>query len=173
MTYSEYRYLYPPRPEQMVMPIAWPRLRGCVQIKKNGHHVVVAVHGDRVITRTRHNRLPTWQHKLRLAVGSGWSVFCGELMPDRVVLFDVLVFKGRYLLGLDHIERQAVLDQLGRGRISDTVEVAINYEDPVEAARIAVQGEDEGLVFRMPGIGLQPCVTPGANTAGIYKWRRK
>lgn len=127
MRYDDYSYLWPPRPDQAVLPTMLPALERqgyAAQIKKNGTCSVIAVTPDKgIIAKNRHKE----DHKLwspdlnkmsafRALPGKGWYVFVAELIHSKVpglrdinYIHDVLVFDGEYLVGMTQAERHAKL----------------------------------------------------------------
>lgn len=133
MRYENYSYLYPPRPDQAVMPSMLGVLerQGFVaQVKKNGTCNVLAVRPStgEIKAMNRHAE----PHKLWtpdreklgqfLALpGQGWYVFVAELLHSKVksdslkhvnYVHDVLVSDGEYLVGYTQAQRSAILRAL-------------------------------------------------------------
>jgi hypothetical protein len=133
MKFSEYRYLYPPRPETAASS---PTLHvyeaqgWLAQAKMDGTNCTIYVPPDRKsFAMGRHgpdNRLQ-WQPGARWDAfqahlpGKGWYVLVGELLHskgvgvrDTVYLFDMLVANGEYLIGETYRDRYRRLEQLCR-----------------------------------------------------------
>jgi hypothetical protein len=131
MRFTEYRYLFPPRPETAAAPttLSLYETQGWwVQAKMNGTCCTLYVPPDRnSFAMGRHgpeNRLG-WQPGARWKAlqarlpGEGWYVLVGELLHskgvgvrDTVYLFDLLVDDGEYLIGAPYRDRHQRLARL-------------------------------------------------------------
>lgn len=128
--YTEFRYIYPPRPSGAIHHDHVTLYPGWIaQYKYNGTRNIVAVFPDghiEMFNRHReHNKAyrPTPDmissfKALKLPLGS-FHVFDCELMhsktrglKDRVILFDILVSCGDYLIGSRYIDRYRALEKL-------------------------------------------------------------
>lgn len=133
MRYDEYRYLYPPRPDNVVTPsqlkFYTKQMIYGAQVKKNGTQNMIFVNKatNVVLCRTRHGDT---EHKLwkpntenmdwiDLLPGQGWYVFAAELMHNKTgitrdtnYIFDVLVNNGDYLVGTTFEDRYAQISEL-------------------------------------------------------------
>jgi hypothetical protein len=143
MKFSNYSYLWPPRPDDAISPQMLPMIerRGYhAQCKKNGTCSVIAVSPDKdIVAKNRHKE----DHKLwrpdtnKLTAftdlpGKGWYVFVAELMHSKVkiedggvrntnYIHDILVCDGDYLVGTKQVDRHRILcDLFGVGELEQT-----------------------------------------------------
>jgi hypothetical protein len=201
MIYEEFNQLWPPRPEKAI-PMAllgFYEKRGYVaQKKKNGTYTVIYQRGDEVYFRTRHPDSNDGCHKAWTPKqdhveffkgrGTGWNVFCSELLHskvrdirDQLFLFDVLVLDGVQLVGKTFMERQEMLkwkwaipmkqkdDDMFR--ISPFVSIAKNFTGGFSSLFSNLKPEDEGLVIKDPNSKLEPCFRPTSNSSWQVKAR--
>jgi hypothetical protein len=119
-------YIYPPRPKNRIHPDTLPmeEQRGVWlwQRKYDGDRCVVCVENGKVHLANRRGsfhsptKFPTLRRELSaLKLPTGTHYLDGELLdplaPETIVLFDVLQL-GKYLIGVDQMERLALLDQV-------------------------------------------------------------
>ncbi|MCM2323039.1 MAG: hypothetical protein NDJ90_07230 [Oligoflexia bacterium] len=126
--YRAFRPLYPPRPEARVSPASLPRLRGfIIQLKYDDIRTVVYFHPDSKITLLTRQRealasyamtdaMRASLHSLRLPKNE-FHVLDGGLLRqssrrDRLVLWDILVYRSRYLVGSTYRARFELLHAL-------------------------------------------------------------
>jgi ATP-dependent DNA ligase len=131
MKYSNYRYIYPPRPKNAVQPAElnyYDNGTMMAQPKLDGSNCLVFTDGKTVRVMNRHSQpmtrfeIPT-DEILSLYRGSGgWTVLNGEYMNKskrdgsgstfnhKLVLFDILVNDGDYLIGKTFAQRMEILD---------------------------------------------------------------
>jgi len=120
MIYSRYQYIYPPRPENNIPPSDlnfWDKTNSLmVEPKFNGSNCLLFLRGNDVISMNRHgerlSNIPL-NEILNISKDSGWTVLNGEYMNKsnkdennsifnhKLVLFDILVDNGDYLIGKD------------------------------------------------------------------------
>jgi len=133
MKYSSYRYIYPPRPKNAIPNTElgfWDNGSLIAQAKLNGSNCLVFTNGEKLIVMSRHNgRLSNFQLKdeeiKSLYKGTGgWTVLNGEYLNKnkmdesrkafnhKLVIFDILVSDGDYLIGKTFEERIALLDAM-------------------------------------------------------------
>lgn len=148
MQYNSFRYIYPPRPETKINPASLSNYgEYLAQVKYNGSCTIVYLHPDHEpLIYNRHNELVSrdkfpkcdidWQG---IHSGTGWMVVVGELMNKAAagedgdnlkgfILFDVLVYNSKYLVGSTLQERLDLLENLfPTQRIQVTPEGAIEY----------------------------------------------
>lgn len=202
MAFDEYRFLYPPRPDQAIPPTLigmydgmgwWP------QVKKNGTCCVIGARGDEVIFQGRHdgNDLAAWsplpEHKAFFAGSEKWEVYVAELLHSKVpgirnelYIFDLIVSGGEHLTGTTLSQRALMLRErfgadgkesagLGALRIAPFIQLA-DALPRGEAAKLwrgdCLQPEDEGFVFKNPRAPLVACLTATANSSWQVKCRR-
>lgn len=147
MRYEEYSYLWPPRPgkRQAITRTRLAereRLGAWATIKKQGTSNVLHVSPDRHVKAVNRHKgdhklwapIPQTHMTFRHLPGTGWYVFCAELMHSKVAgtantstgaplrninyIHDILVADGDYLVGMTYADRQVLLRQL----FPDTVE---------------------------------------------------
>ena len=131
MSYSSYKYIYPPRPENMIHPSGLTKFEDGTflgQPKLNGSSMQVYTDGKQVVIMNRHKK--PLAHKMDLNElkalhrGKGWIVLCGEYMNKsqsdennetwnhKFVIFDILVYEGEHLLKTTFEERYELLRKL-------------------------------------------------------------
>jgi hypothetical protein len=125
MKYTEYEYLWPPRPEKKVPPTTFGfyQKRGYwAQVKKNGTCTVIFARGKEVIFKTRHNDdhkawSPQPEHvKFFQSDSDTWNVYVAELLHSKtphiknhLYIFDIIVRDGEQLTGMSFADRQVEL----------------------------------------------------------------
>jgi hypothetical protein len=129
MDYNQYRYIYPPRPENKIAPESLKTFDDMNiflgQPKLNGSSMQIYTDGNTVIVMNRHKQILS--HKMdieelkSLHRGNGWMVLCGEYMNkaqkdetgklwnNKFVIFDVIVLFGKHLLSMTFEERYELL----------------------------------------------------------------
>jgi hypothetical protein len=207
MKYETYRYLWPPRPETKIAPAfigevekakwwAQAKVNGTntmLYVSPGGETLAVGRHGPENILQWQPGQ--QWRNFLASLPHGHWYVFQGELLHskvkggprDTIVLFDVLVDRGEYLIGTTYRERylrlQELCDHAKPGFV--TQPGAINIILPgvwlVNNLTGNMRGwfDDlgkgidyiEGLVFKDPNAKLAPCSRASANTHGMSKSR--
>ena len=133
MKYATYRYIYPPRPKNAIPPTdlnSYDNSTMLAQPKLDGSNCVIFTDGKTVRAMNRHAQILTrfeipTEEILSLYKGKGgWTVLNGEYMNKskkdgsgktfnhKLVIFDILVSDGDYLIGKTFEQRAALLDQL-------------------------------------------------------------
>lgn len=137
MRFTDWQYLWPPRPERAIPKslLSFYERQGWVaQVKLNGTCNVISISPQNKITaKSRHKDVANGDHRLwspsaktEAAFKSlprpnkGWYVFVAELMHSKVkegakdtnYIHDILVADGEYLIGKTFEERQAILRSL-------------------------------------------------------------
>lgn len=192
--YTEYRYLFPPRPETK---IARPMLgfyerRGyAAQKKKNGTCTMIFARGDDVIFKTRHNDdhklwVPKIDHINFFRGSKHWNVYVAELLhskvaggpKDQLYIFDQLIRDGVSLVGKSFDNRYSVMRAAFGGteeddqyRIANRITLAKCFHTNFEALFNNLKKEDEGLVLKDPQAPLKPCFKPDSNKSWQAKCR--
>lgn len=131
--YTNFRYVYPPRPKNAVSPDDlnfWDSGSLIAQPKLNGSNTVIFTNGEDLLVMNRHGqRLTNFNlSKAELSEiyrGDGeWMVINGEYMNKsqsdenkkvfnhKLVIFDILVYNGEYLLGSTFEDRVSLLDDV-------------------------------------------------------------
>ena len=142
MEYSEWKYLYPPRPESAISPdtLAYFESRGWLaQGKKNGTNGLIGISPEKeFIEMNRHEaehkkwRLTPYlkEQLVRLFPEPKWFVLCSEYMHDKttaikntIYIHDMLVWKGEFLLDSEFLDRAKILDE----RLITNVETKFCY----------------------------------------------
>jgi hypothetical protein len=194
MNYTEYQYLWPPRPETKVsrtMLGFWERKGYISQVKKNGTCTMIFARGDKVIFKTRHNEdhklwTPQPDHIKFFQGSKGWNVYVAELLHSKVTggpkhelyIFDQLVSKGNSLVGTSFDSRQLTLRQELQGveeddqfRVAPRITLAKCLRSGFTALFDNLKKEDEGLVLKDPKAVLKPCLKPDSNKGWSVKCR--
>jgi len=206
MNYDTYRYLYPPRPETTIAPPDLGVIEGLGswwgQAKMNGICTTIYVEpdGGRNFAMGRHgpdHKLDWQPGKAWMAfadtLSSGWYVFVGELLhskvkggpKDTIVLFDLLVEDGEYLIGQTYQERFRRLErllkffnsepfcELTHKEFNEGVWLVNNHQRGFKDW-FAAPAPDyvEGLVFKDKNAKLLPCGRQTANKGWQVKCRR-
>ena len=131
MKYTEYKYLYPPRPVQTTNNTELGKYDNgqfIAQPKYNGTCCVAFISKDTVRVMNRHKGLITSNYNnidfKGLHSGDGWMVLCGEFLNKnkkgedgnpfnlKFVIWDILVYNNNYMLGSTLIERLELLEKL-------------------------------------------------------------
>lgn len=169
MNYDEYRYLWPPRPENAIPKemISFYENRGWIaQLKKNGTCTPIFARGLEVIFKTRHNDdhkqwSPLPGHVHAFQTSSKWNVFVAELIhnktkgvKNKIYVFDKIVHEGVFLGGMTFAERYKLLSQF---KATEDVVVAKNFNSGFSQLMQNLQEDDEGLVFKDPNSVLEIC----------------
>ena len=133
MKYSNYRYIYPPRPKNAIPSSdlnSYDNGTMLAQPKLDGSNCLIFTDGKTVKVMNRHSQpitrfeIPT-EEILSLYKGSGgWTVINGEYMNKskrdetgntfnhKFVIFDILVNDGDYLIGKTFDQRLKILDEM-------------------------------------------------------------
>ena len=202
--YNSYQYLYPPRPEQAIPAVALDRFDKGKYIgdpKLNGDCCVIFTNGKELHVMNRHNKQSS-KFKLdkseifKLHRGIGWMVLVGEYMDKskkdetgktwnhKLVLFDILVLNGNYLLGATFQERKSILNKLyGKPvadkpllhRISENVWKTIPIEKDFKDVYFDLTKHDmyEGLVLKLKNGRLERGDREANNTKTQCKARKE
>jgi ATP-dependent DNA ligase len=131
MKYEKFSYLYPPRPEKTTHPSmidTYDNGQYIAQPKYNGTCCVVFMNEQEVIVMNRHKGMITSDYSnidfRCMYKPSGWMVLCGEFLNKnkkgedntsfnlKFVLWDILVYQGKYLIGSTFEERIKLIDNL-------------------------------------------------------------
>jgi len=212
VNYDAYRYLYPPRPENTIAPTDLGVIESMGwwgQAKFNGTCCTIYVPAwrtregasGRSTAMGRHgpeNRLTDWQpgkawEAFSSTLSAGWYVFVGELLHSKVkggpkgtiVLFDLLVEDGEYLVGERYQERFRRLERLLKFYNSEPF-CELTHKEFNEGVWLvnnhgrgfkdwfAAPAPDyvEGLVFKDKNAKLLPCGRQTANKGWQVKCRR-
>ena len=131
--YTNYRYIYPPRPKNAIQDSElefWDNGSLVAQPKLNGSNTTIYTNGVKHIAMNRHGqRLTNFQltdNEIKdIYRGTGeWMVINGEYMNKsksdengqifnhKFVIFDILTFDGEYLVGDTFEQRIKLLDKL-------------------------------------------------------------
>ena len=141
MKYLKYRYIYPPRPKNAVNPEElsfWDNNQMIAQPKLNGSNCLIFTNGITHFVMNRRNQrltnfqLSTDEIKSIFKGNKGeWLVINGEYLNKnkqderlvsfnhKLVIFDILVYKSKYLIGKTFSERIEILDDLYGKKESD------------------------------------------------------
>ena len=201
MKYSEFNYLYPPRPALKAPRTSitkFEELGFIAQPKLNGSCGVLFTDGERVIFMNRHKSpfakysIPQEELK-KLHRGEGWLVLVGEhmnksqkdgkkkLFNGKFVIFDILVYSGQHLVGTTFSQRQELLDQLYEtqpfdtwiSQISSSIFRVNNLQNAEEHWENLTQtGMYEGYVFKRKDGKLDLGFNSGNNSGWQIKIRK-
>ena len=202
MHFDDFQYLFPPRPNKSIPQglLGFYEQRGYIaQAKKNGACSVIAISPDKKITamnrhREAHKAWTANPETMTLFTdlpGDGWYVFVAELLHAKVAgikdtnyINDVLVVDGKYLVGTNFVERQAMLQTMfltgdetetdSHFVLNKTTWLARNHSSGFDALFTSLdKPEDEGLVLKSPKVPLAPCFREGSNEGWQVKCRRQ
>lgn len=198
--------LYPPRPGTSVQPNTLAGYPGWwAQRKYNGTRTMVYLspEGDLALYSRHREPLKTYSCSPALRSGlsqiqssSGWTVLDGELLhsktkglKDRLVVFDLLVHEGKYLLGSTYKKRYEILatslksptqleQHSGRGLALQTSLCVSLWLAPIlpvtqeSYSELLDLDEIEGLVLKNPGGVLLPGTRPDNNGDWLIRVRK-
>lgn len=131
MNYNSFKYFYPPRPEFKVPPQELRKYDNgeyLAQPKYNGTCVIVFTNGTDLHVYNRHKEALSKYSPdidfLKLAKTADWYVYSGEYLnkgklgeggekeKDKFVIWDCLVWAGKYLVGATLGERLELLENI-------------------------------------------------------------
>jgi ATP-dependent DNA ligase len=133
MKYTKFQYIYPPRPKNAIPSDrigSWDNGTMIAQPKLNGSNCLIFTDGKDVIVYNRHNQRLTNYNLSENEVlsslyrGEGWMVINGEYLNKakndetggqfnhKLVIFDIIVLNGDYLVGTSFEERVKMLDNM-------------------------------------------------------------
>jgi len=131
--YTNFKYLYPPRPKNAVSPEDldfWDNNTLIAQPKMNGSNCIIFTNGEDFFVMNRHkqrltNFKITRDELSEIYRGDGeWMIINGEYMNKsqndenekvfnhKLVIFDILAYNGEYLVGSTFSERVELLDRI-------------------------------------------------------------
>lgn len=200
MDYTEFKYLFPPRPTKSVLPTSMKfmaKLGYGAQKKKNGTCTLIFTKGSEVRFKTRHLDIADGEHRSWApnkkhneffgSLSPHWNVFAAELLHNKgpsvkneLFIFDQLVNDGISLVDTTFSERQGLLvDRWGKKFVDEGDQFRIH--EHITIARTFLTGFadlysnlgplDEGLVFKFMRGKLAPCVKETSNTDWQSKCR--
>lgn len=130
MKYDNYKFIYPPRPEHKISALQLGDYADgfVAQPKFNGDCCCAFIHPQELVVRNRENE-PKDHVDRSIDLHSiarksnGWIVIAGEMLDKAkldeygeklkgFVIWDILVYNGRYLVGSTFAERLDLLDNL-------------------------------------------------------------
>jgi len=194
MDYTDYTYLWPPRPETKITKALlgfYQQREWYAQKKKNGTCTVIFAKGNKVIFKTRHNDdhklwTPKDDHIKFFQGREQWNVYVAELLHSKVTggprdelyIFDQLVSDGQFLRGTTFNERyQALKARFGgeseddQFRIAKRITLAKCFKSGFVKMFDNLKKEDEGLVLKDPNAQLQTCMKQTDNAGWQVKCR--
>lgn len=131
--YTNFKYIYPPRPKNAVSPDDldfWDNGSLIAQPKLNGSNCVIFTNGEDFYVMNRHkqrltNFKITKEELSEIYRGDGeWMILNGEYLNKskndesgkvfnhKLVIFDILAYNGEYLVGSTFSERVELLDEI-------------------------------------------------------------
>ncbi|GEP97679.1 DNA ligase-like domain-containing protein [Chitinophaga cymbidii] len=146
--YSEFKYIYPPRPEAAITPALLSGLGAgwIAQPKYNGSCAVLFINGNHEYKLfNRKNEELSLQNPIQytsLNDSEKYMVLCGEYLNKnkygedgrpfnhKFIIWDILVWKGHYLIGETFEKRLTLLYELfggSRGFVSESDMVIFNH----------------------------------------------
>lgn len=210
--YKSYRYIYPPRPEDCLPASDIPEYDNgtyIAQPKWNGDCMLIFTNGIETHVRDRHNKefkkvlspklLPQLKKLHRESAGeprNKWMCVVGEYMikskkdhagmsfNEKFVIFDIIVFDGRQLIGQTFLQRQELLvDLYGMAPGHDRYMYATDQPDVFRAKyfhtsfnslfnELVVADMYEGLILKMADAPLENGITQKNNSATQVKFRK-
>ena len=130
MPYKDFHYIYPPRPEHKIPPSDLSKFDNgefLAQPKYNGTCCLIFTNGKETHLYNRHKKefgyIPPNMELSKLAHTNKWYVYAGEYLnkgklgenkvkaKDKIVLWDILVWDGEYLIGDTLLTRLALLEE--------------------------------------------------------------
>jgi ATP-dependent DNA ligase len=201
MEYNEAKFLYPPRPEDKILPDHLPfyeKHGWWAQIKKNGTCSILGVGPTgEIYTQTRHGE----DHKLwkpseeslrpfKDRANGKWRVYVVEVLDaktshikDTIYIHDIIVNDGTILEGTTFAERQDLLleifpEYIGEGfgynKVTEKVWLAtiIKHDFKWVFDSINDPKVDEGLVIKDPKQNLTQMWRKGSNVSWQLKCRK-
>lgn len=198
MEYTEYQYLWPPRPDNKIpkTSLGFMIKQGyAAQVKKNGTCTVIFCCKDVVIFKTRHGDgedHKAWKPKAEHVEffknrSDKWNVYVAELLhsktphiKDQLYIFDKIVHEGVQLVGKTFDERQEILladwphlkDEGDQIRVGQYVSIAKVFYEGFDELWKKLKAEDEGLVLKRRTAKLERCIRQTSNNAWQVKCRR-
>lgn len=200
--YTDFRYVYPPRPEQTLPPSGLGVYEGqgfLGQPKLDGTAAVTFLGPSDTRIYNRHAR--ALESKISIGVlrdalgGKGWNVYAGEYLnkakagpdgkvpPPTLVIFDILVHEGTHLLGTTLEERVVLMDDVLGTRshseflyeVSGPVLRVKSFDSGFRDLydRLVVTPLFEGVVLKRRGGKLEPGLREFNNTTWEAKCRRE
>lgn len=196
------KYTYPPRPETAVLPNtlnSYERFSMVAQVKGDGScGVLLSESADTQQLYNRHQQVLTNvkidREQLRgIHHGIGGSILVGEYLNKnkkhingadfnhKYLLHDILVYKGKDLIGTTYMQRQAIIDELYRSKATDFDPFLLQFSEDVFVMKNFDKGfEDiynectqievyEGLVLKQKSAKL----LPGTREVNNNKWQIK
>lgn len=133
MKYSNFKYIYPPRPKNNIPPSDlefWDNDTLIAQPKLNGSNCVIFTNGEEFFVMNRHkqrltNFKITKEELSEIYRGNGeWMIINGEylnkskkdesnkIFNHKLIVFDILAYNGEYLVGKTFKERVELLDKI-------------------------------------------------------------
>ena len=152
MRYDKFRYLFPPRPKNPIDPSELDFFDNnslISQPKINGSNCVLFTNGKQTFAMNRHNSRLTGFSMDELELNSlyrgeegEWLVLnaewtnkskrdeTGNIFNNKLIIFDILVYKSDYLIGSTFSERIDILDDL-YGKFDSDKEYLYSVSDNV------------------------------------------
>lgn len=203
--YNKYLYIYPPRPKNPIPSSDLDEYDNnslFAQLKFNGSNCLIFTNGETIHIMNRHNQRLTGvqisDEMLKLNIGSTgkWWVLNGEYLNKnkkdennqpfnhKLVIFDILVHEGEYLIGKTFGERIELLDTIfGQKqsekeylwKISENIYRAKSYLNSFKNLYDRYTPVDmiEGVVLKRRAAKLEIGNTENNNFRGMIKARKE
>lgn len=187
MEYTEFQYLWPPRPETKIpsgMLGFYEKRKWVAQVKKNGTLTVIFARGKEVIFKTRHpgdnngdhrQWTPSAEHiRFFQSSSTKWNVYVAELIHNKtqhiknqLYIFDQLVKDGEQLVGVSFEDRHAMLlakwkilaEEADQHRVHQYVSIAKNLTGDLKKIYDAITPKD-GILKENEGLVLKDPKAP-------------
>lgn len=201
ISYNKYRYIFPPRPESKIRSkeiIKYDNNTFIAQPKLNGSNCLIFTNGCEVYIMNRHKNVLTThlgnQNFKSLHRGDGWIVLNGEYMNKskknssnlifnhKFVIFDILVYENKQLIGKTFKERVDLLNNLYNSSIYDgyirningDIYIVETFYDGFESLYNELTSVDmyEGLVMKKSKAKLKNGVSKTNNSSSQIKVRK-
>ena len=204
--YTEPAYLFPPRPTRKIKPSNLSKYEGekyVLQPKMDGSCAVIFTNGRETIVKNRHRKgFSRFKMDMRELTNvhrgeeGTWMVLIGEYMNksrrdelgcvwnEKIVIFDILVYESKLLIGMKMDDRLLLLEDLYPDRafkpylskISKNIWRVKNIYDETgfyeKFDKIGKINMYEGFVLKQRDARLRPPYRGGDNSASQLKVRK-
>ncbi len=162
MNYNNYKYIFPPRPQNAMPPKDISRFDNgslIAQPKMNGSNCLIFTNGEYVNVMNRHgqnltNFILNKDEVLNLYNGDGWMVINGEylnkskrdengsIFNHKLIIFDILVHNSKHLVGKTFAERVDLMSEI-YGNEECEKEYLYGYSDNVYCVKSYYNGFEQ------------------------------
>lgn len=202
MKYTQYSFLFPPRPSNAISDDvidAFDDGTFLAQVKTDGSCCLIFSNGKEFRVMNRHNAILTnvqiADELRKLNKSDKWSVLVGEYLNKnkldenlnpfnhKYIIFDILVYDNDYLLGKTFTQRQELLDSLYElkeynfylDQISENIFRVKNFYSNFHELwlKLVKIGVCEGLVFKRKKSPLEVGYALLNNSKSMFKCRKR